>query len=520
MKPIPLFILVLQGLAVIQAAKNEVPKGSRGNGTAPLANLRQVLEEARIQNGIPGMGVAVLHKGKLIFAEGFGKRNDRDPFTPETLTMIGSVTKAFTATAVGELVAEGKVDWNTTPVSKYLPEFETSDPVLTSELTLGDLLSHRTGFPAVDVAWFYYGTESRKELIKRMKYVKMDTKLRPDSKYNNVMTAIAGIATANAVDMEYEDLVRQKVFKPLGLKNTGFSIKEMSKHPNYAVPYDATSFSDAKNGKFKQLPLTPTATAAAPAGDIYSNVLDLVRWGQTIMHYGEQDGKQVLNKDSITETLSAQSILAKGRRTPDFPPSMTYGMGWMLDSYKGNIVYSHNGKVDGYVSNLAFFPDSELVVAHLTNSYSNALPEAAFFYIADELLGLPKTIDWIQIAIDGTQQIYDGAAMALKGVFPERIKNKPPSHNLREFAGDYTDPVYGDLTVRLEKGDKGKEELHIRLHVYEGKLEHYHFDSFSTTLAYSVVHSTQLVTFVTGQDGKVTGIQVALESAVEFQKKK
>ncbi|KAF9352514.1 hypothetical protein BGX26_009682 [Mortierella sp. AD094] len=427
--------------------------------------------------------------------------------------MIGSVTKAFTATAVGELVAEGKVDWNTTPVSRYLPEFETSDPVLTSELTLEDLLSHRTGFPTVDAAWFY-NSESRKELVKRMKYVKMDTKLRPYSKYNNVMTSIAGIAAANAVDMEYEDLVRQKVIKPLGLKNTGFSIKEMSKNRNYAVPYDAASFSDAKNGKFKQLPLDSMATAAAaPAGGMYSNVLDLVRWGQTIMHYGEQDGKQVLNKDSITETLSAQSIFFKGRRTPDFPPSLTYGMGWTLDSYKGNIVYYHSGKVDGYISNLAFFPDSELVVAHLTNAYSNDLPGAAYLYIADELLGLPKTVDWIQTAIGGTQQWYDEADMALKGFLPERIKNKPASHDLREFVGDYTDPVYGDLTIRLEKNDKGKEELRIKLRVFEGKLEHYHFDSFSTTLAYSVVHITQLVTFVTGKDGKVTGVQVTLETS-------
>ncbi|KAG0017324.1 hypothetical protein BGZ80_008404 [Entomortierella chlamydospora] len=514
MKLIPLSILVLQGLTVIQAAKNEVPKGSRGNSTTPLANIRRFLEETRIQNGIPGMSVAILHKGKLIFAEGFGKRNDREPFTPETLTMIGSVTKSFTAAAVGELVTEGKVDWDTTPVSKYLPEFEASDPVLTSELTLEDLLSHRSGFPVVDASWFY-NTESRKELVKRMKYVKMDTKLRPYSKYNNVMTSIAGIAAANAVDMEYEDLVRQKLIKPLGLNNTGFSIKEMSKHRNYAVPYDAASFSDAKSGKFKQLSLESMATGvAAPAGGLYSNVLDLVRWGQTIMRYGEQDGNQVLSKDSVIETLSAQSIYSKGRRTPEFSPSLTYGMGWILDSYKGS------GKVDGYISNLALFPDSELVVAHLTNIYSNALPEISYLYIADEILGLPKTMDWAQMAISGTQQWYDEANMALKGFIPERVKNKPPSHDLREFAGDYTDPVYGDLTIRVEKGHKGKEELRIKLRVFEGKLEHYHFDSFKTTLAYSVIHVTQLVTFVTGKDGKVTGVQVTLESEVKFQKKK
>ncbi|KAF9343349.1 hypothetical protein BGX26_005878 [Mortierella sp. AD094] len=123
----------------------------------------------------------------------------------------------------------------------------------------------------------------------------------------------------------------------------------MGKHNNYALPYTAASYEDAVNGKREQLPLTNMATAVAPSGDMYSNVFDLVRWGQAITHYGKQDGKQILKKDSITE-------IQKRSKLTNFGPSPSYGMGWAMNSYKGNIVYSHDGLTDGYNSNLAPFP--------------------------------------------------------------------------------------------------------------------------------------------------------------------
>ncbi|KAG0000798.1 hypothetical protein BGZ79_005454 [Entomortierella chlamydospora] len=463
------------------------------------------------------MSVAILHKGKLIFAEGFGKRNDRDPFTPETLTMIGSLTKAFTAATVGELVAEGKVDWDTTPVNKYLPEFELQDPGFTAKLTLADLLSHRTGFPPLDFAWFY-NTESPDVLIKRMKYVDIDSKMSPYTQYNNVMFAIAGYAAANAVGVKYQDLVRDKIFKPLGLENTGFSSKEMSKHSNYALPYTATSYENAVDGKHERLHLTNLATAVAPSGDMYSNVLDLVRWGQTIMHYGKKDGKQVLNKDSITEILSAQSIYEKRSRSPDFGPLTAYGLGWTMNSYKGNNVYCHDGSTDGYNSNLALFPDEELVIAQLTNAYTDFTPGTLSYSIADEILGLPKTEDWMQKAINMTQAMYKKMGMANKELSPPRVMDKPASHKLSEFAGVYTNPIYGNLSIVLKKDGKGEDELNLEFRVYEGKLTHYHYDSFSTTFCHSAISVTDLVTFRTGQDGKVSGVQIRLDSWAEFEK--
>ncbi|KAF9344706.1 hypothetical protein BGX26_004016 [Mortierella sp. AD094] len=492
--------------------------GSRDYKTDPLVNLRQVLEETRIKSGIPGMSVAVLHKGKLIFAEGFGKRNEHDPFTVETLSEIASVTKAFTAAAIGELVGEGKVDWDTTPVSKYLPEFELQDPTFTSQLTFQDLLSHRTGFPPADEAWLGE-TASRRDLIKRLKYFKTGSKLRSEVIYNNIMYAVAGEAAANVAGISYEDLVREKVLEPLGLNNTGFSSEEMSRQSNFAMPQKAESFEDAQNGNFIQVPLDNLPTKDAPAGDIYSNVLDLVRWGHAIMHYGELDGKQILNKDSITEILSGQSIYTKTRRTSDFAPIAGYGMGWVLDSYKGNIMYHHNGFNPGFISNLALFPDSDLVVAFLSNIDTAALGITAVYHIADELLGLPKTRDWLDLTINATRSGFEMYAKLARGEFPKRIENKPPTHELAEFVGNYWSPTHGDLSVHLENIED-KEKLRIEFRVFEWKLEHYHYDSFSTKWCFSTQVVAQFVTFATDQDGYISGLQIKSSGAtVEYKRK-
>ncbi|KAF9995836.1 hypothetical protein BGZ80_005943 [Entomortierella chlamydospora] len=516
-------ILIFQALAAVQGAQQVFSRpGSRGHNDGPLANLHEYLENARIKTGIPGMSVAVFHKGKLVFAEGFGKRNEHDPFTVETLTQIGSVTKSFTAATVGELVGEGELDWDTTPVSKYLPEFELKDPAFTSQITLQDLLSHRTGFPSIDTAWFF-STKPKKELMKRLKYVDTKPKMSPYVLYNNVMYAMAGEAAANVAGIPFEDLAREKIFKPLSL-SCGWSTEELKKRSNFAMPYNANSFEDAQNGIFVQMPLTNMAAIAAPAGDMHCNVLDIVRWGQTIMHYGEVDGKQVLNKNSVKEMLAGQSIFSKDRRSADFAPIKGYGMGWILDSYKGNIMYHHSGHIDGYITNLALFPDSELVIGHLTNIDTAELPLYSIYHIADEILGLQKTEDWLQVTIEKSRELFNQTAEAIRGNFPKRIENKPSTRELSEFEGDYVHPIYGDLSIRLERSKGVKEEkedeLSFKFSVYEAKLEHYHYDTFRVFAKYSIFFVSELVTFMMGDDGGISGLKVKLDDEVRVFNKK
>ncbi|KAF9910099.1 hypothetical protein EC991_007231 [Linnemannia zychae] len=483
---------------------------SNNNYKKFLDTLPIVLEKARADGGIPGMSIAVRYKGELVFAQGFGKRNRKDPFTKETVSHIASVSKAFTATAVGELVAEGKVDWDTTPVSHYLPEFQLKDPVLASQLTFADLLSHRTPFPALDTAWFR-NTLPRKELIKQLKYVDMPSRMSPFVNYNNIVYAVAGEAAANVAGMTFAELIKSKLLKPLGLKDSGLSMPDMARQPNYAMPYDAASFEDAKKGIFEEGYIDEIPMADAPAGDIYMNAVDLVKWASVVMKEGQLDGKQVLNKESIRETLKPHNIAQLGARRLDFSPVMGYGLGWQLDSYKGHAVFYHGGGNPGYKSMLAFYPDDDLVVSVLTNVYITDLPLALPYYIADGILGLPQTVDWLNdFAPNRTQQTYNSYAQA-RNSLPKRVEGKPYSHPLIDYAGVYTHPVFGLVTITLL--DNGA--LHLKLRTFETQLEHYHYESFKGYVHDFVNKGVIFLTFVTESKGGVDAVEVAIPMDLE-----
>jgi CubicO group peptidase (beta-lactamase class C family) len=197
--------------------------------------------------------------------------------------------------------------------------------------------------PDIDIAWFK-NTTPRRELFKTLRHVSPPQKLNSYYEYSNTMYAIAGEAAANVAGTTWEDLVQTKLIDPLGLKNTGFAPSGMVKHSdNYAMPYDAASFKDAQEGRFEKGYLDDILKADAAAGDIYSNVLDLVKWGHVVMTGGVLDGKQVLKKDSLKEVFTPHTIM-KGKmgRGKDFAIAASYGLAWELDTYKGNNFYFHS----------------------------------------------------------------------------------------------------------------------------------------------------------------------------------
>ncbi|KAF9964997.1 hypothetical protein BGZ70_005580 [Mortierella alpina] len=477
-----------------------------------FATLPVTLERARVECGIPGMSVAIMYKGELAFAQGFGKRNRVDPFTEETVSHIASVTKAFTATAIGELVAEGKVDWDKTPVSEYLPEFELKDPVLTSQLTFADMLSHRTPVPFVDLAWHRNATPQR-ALINQLKHLDMPSKLPSTINYSNIAYTVAGEAAANVAGMSYKDLITAKIFEPLGLKSAGFSGADMGKQPNFAMPYNAANPEEAKKGIYEEGSINEFPVSDAPSGDIFMDAVDLAKWGQVILKLGELDGKQVLNKDSVLETVTPHNIMKRPRLWSDLSPVKGYGYGWIVDSYKGQANFRHDGSYPGYVTQLTLFPDADLVIAHLTNIHVTNLPATLPYYVADQLLGLPPSEDWLfEAAVEDAQHVYNHYARLAKGDFPERVENQPASHPLADYTGEYTHPVYGKITVRLE-GDA----LFMKMNIFDHKLEHYHSESFTTLLHNFTLKYGVLFTFVTGSSGEVNAIKTVIEDiALEF----
>ncbi|KAF9955264.1 hypothetical protein BGZ70_010296 [Mortierella alpina] len=504
----------------LQLIASSVVEGLPLDGQATkFANWRDTIEHARKLSGIPGMSVAVLHRGKVIFAEGFGKRNkENEPVTADTLMPIGSMTKAITAATIGEMVAEGKLDWFKTPVVKYVPEAEF-DPVTTSELTLSDYLSHRTGLPHADIPWSNT-TETRAQVFKRLKHLGIPTKLSSELQYSNIGYVIAGEAAANVAGIPYEDLARIKIFRPLGLTHTGFSPIEMGKRPNHAMPFYADSLKDAQEGKFHEGYLDTFVEFDSAAGDAYSNVYDLLKWGRTIMKFGEMDGKQVLNKDAVQEQLKAHTVVRTEKTIPELAPASNYGFGWFMDSYKGQAMYFHGGNTLGFSSMIALFPDSDLVITILSNSFVAMLPNFLHFYLADEILDLPRTQDWTgQVALEMSAYFFNKTAQAARGNFPPRQKDKPASHALNQYVGAYLHPLFaGEVTITLENTTN---HLHFHFTTFDSKMEHYHFETFSFAFDMWSSKEAQLLTFITSEDGEVSGLQIEYEEKKwTFEKEK
>ncbi|KAG0198054.1 hypothetical protein BGX28_008473 [Mortierella sp. GBA30] len=507
--------------AALQLLASSTVQGLPFNSQAEtFAEWRATIDHARNQTGVPGMSVAVLHHGKVIFAEGFGTRNkERDPVTADTLMPIGSMTKAMTAAMIGELVAEGKLDWDKTPVVEYVPEAKF-DPTVSAELTLADYLSHRTGLPHDGQPW-ENTTETRAQVFKRLKHLHVPTKLTSNLQYSNIGYAIAGEAAANVAGIPYESLVRNKIFRPLGLAHTGFSHVEMGKRPNHAMPFYADSLKNAQEGKFHEGYLDNLNRLDAAAGDIYSNVYDLLRWGSTIMKFGELDGKQVLNKEAIEEQLKAHTISRSVKTFPELAPATNYGFGWFIDSYKGQTVYFHGGNTLGFSSMIAFFPDSDLVITTLSNIYVAMLPNFLHYYLADEILNLPRTRDWTgAVALDKAIQFFNTTANQALGNFPPRQNNSPASHPLVQYEGTYTHPLFASDVIISSEGDGNQKNLNFKFATFESKMEHYHFETFSFIFDAWSSKEAKLMTFATGQDGEVSGMQIEyLDKKWNFEKK-
>ncbi|KAK3808876.1 MAG: beta-lactamase/transpeptidase-like protein [Linnemannia gamsii] len=500
-------------------------------GSIPMKNdlsgLKAILEAARIKNGVPGMSVAILYKGEVVFAEGLGKRNEHQPFTKEeTIAPIQSLTKAFTATAIGQLVAEGKMDWSTTPVNMYLPEFELKDPVLTSQLNLDDLLSHRTPLsPELEITW-YRSRESRRDLIKRLRHAEMPSKLSTTLNYSNIMYGVAGEAAANVAGTSYEQVVHDKIIEPLKLSNTGFSQSAMKKLPNHASPYYANSFEDAQKGEFQENEYDEIYMADSPAGDIHSNVLDLLRWGKCIMDGGKVNGEQVLDKKNIETTLTPHNINVWEKRTSEFAIAQNYGLGWALDTFKGHNYYCHGGAYPGSRAFLMIFPDDDLVIAHLANIQLTSLLYYSSLYIADMFLDLSFTQDWLfDDAVKETSDSYKMEDGERERRLPLQIKNRASVLPREELAGEFETPLFGRVTIttvkvprckgdRDEGGDGKKEEseLVIQYNNYKSILEHYHFDSFKAVFTDLGETFAILVNYQTGSDGHVSGLTMDLNA--------
>lgn len=465
--------LVAAGVGLWLAPGGLAP-GGLALGPAPLAAQQELegldayIEQARKDWDVAGMSVAIVKDGAVIYAEGFGVRNVEtgEPVDERTLFAIGSNSKLFTAVAAGMLVDEKKMDWDA-KLTEYLPWFQLHDPYATREFTLRDALAHRSGLGRRgDAIW--YGTDlSREEVIRRVRFLEPNSSFRSRYGYQNIMVLAAGEAVGAAAGTSWDDVVDERIFTPLGMERSHTSAKPVASMDNVAHPHEARPegphpipWRDIDN--------------VGPAGSITSSALEMTNWIRFLLDGGRWNGAELLEEETLGTITSPHVIM--GNPADTLTPSqhfLTYGLGVVLQDYKGTKVQWHTGGIDGMLSAVTTVPEKKVGWVILTNTSPNGLFTALNNYLLDTFLGGDRK-DWSAIALEQSRASQERSKAALARLEEARAKGTRPSLALAKYAGVYTDPVYGDLVVT-----EVPEGLRLTLGPQqEVPLEHWHYDTF------------------------------------------
>lgn len=422
---------------------------------------------------VPGCAVAIVKDGEVMLAKGYGLRDvaGKKPMTAQTLLGIGSCSKAFTATDVAMLVDEGKLAWDK-PVREYLPSFKLSDEYAASHVTLRDMLSHRTGLPRHDYAW--YGApdtmpSSRKGFVEKIGQFKFSKELREQWQYNNFMFTTAGYVVETSTGRTWEQFTKARIFEPLEMKTATFSVVDMQKTSDYALPYGKKKVSSKE---MVQLLPFRNIDPMGPAGSINACVQEMANWVTAQLAKGKFKNKQVLPAAQVAE-LQKPLVVVSGTMDFDESSYITYGLGWFQNVYRGHLRVYHGGNIDGFSATTQLLPRDSIGVVVLVNMDSSPLPSIIASNALDRLLGLDE-VNWSKRTKEREAKAKADAENKQQESEKARAKGTKPSHPLKDYTGEYEHLAYGVWSIK-QAGDS----LQASFHGLSTPLKHYHYDVFA-----------------------------------------
>ena len=464
----------------------------------------------------PGAAVAVVKNGRVVLAKGYGVRRlgQRDPVDAHTLFQIASNTKAFTAAALAMLVDEGRLAWDD-PVTRHLSWFQLSDPYVTRELTVRDLLTHRSGLGlgAGDLVW-YHSDYPRDTILYRMRYAKVASSFRSEFAYDNVLYVAAGEVIPGITGQSWEVFVRRRIFQPLGMSEARVTARNVAPGDNFAAAHAVVE------GRLTEVS-RDTFDAVNPAGGIVANVSDLAKWMLVQLDSGRvrgaagaataEGGRRLWSSARTEEMWSPQTI----QRVPDLPPSLAayrpnfllYGLGWDLRDYRGHKLVTHTGGLDGMTSRTLLVPDEKLGIVVLTNGES-PLSSALAWRLLDHYLEAPVS-DWTAAMAEFVRAREAEARKIERQATGTRNANSRPSLPLERYAGRYTDQMYGDVTITQEGSRLVLRFSHSP--ALTGDLEHWQYDTFVARWRQPNIPDAY-VTFALQPDGSIKAMEMAAVS--------
>jgi CubicO group peptidase (beta-lactamase class C family) len=497
------FVLLLTLISFAFAQSPAPPTGPPSDLDAYVASSMRTFD-------VPGMAVAIVKDGKIVVAKGYGVRKLGDPTPVDEFTLfgIGSNTKAFTTAALATLVDEGKLSWDD-PVYQRLPGFVMYDPYVSHEMTIRDLLTHRSGMGLGegDLLFWPHSTYTREEIIYKLRFMKPASSFRSHYAYDNLLYMTAGQIIPAVTGISWDDYIRQRIFTPLGMSHSNVTNTNIRPSDNVAFPHSRIE------NKLQVVPFE-LLDNAGPAGAINSCAADMAKWVQLQLNRGkfsDRDGR-LFSEQRSKEMWSPQTILP----TPDLPPGLAglkanfadYALGWGLRDYHGRKLVGHTGGVGGFVSRVMLVTEENLGVVVLTNAEEGGAFDSILFHVLDYYFHLPPT-DWISAFKSRADTLEKDAAETMKKSEAARAADSKPSLPLEKYAGVYSDAWYGPITIRMENGGLVMTFDHTPTMI--GDLQPWQHDTFKAHWRARTIEDA-FVTFALNPDGSIDSARMAAVS--------
>jgi CubicO group peptidase (beta-lactamase class C family) len=459
---------------------------------------------------VPGIAVAIVKDGKILMAKGYGVRKlgDATPVDEFTMFGIGSNTKAFTTAALATLVDEGKLAWDD-PVYQRLPGFVMYDPYVSHEMTIRDLLTHRSGMGLGegDLLFWPHSTYTREEVIYKLRFMKPASSFRSKYAYDNLLYMTAGQIIPSVTGVTWDDYIRQHIFAPLGMTHSNVSNTAFKAGDDYAFPHSNV------DGKLQVIPFGELDNAG-PAGAINSCAADMAKWVQLQLNRGkfvDRDG-HLFTEQRSKEMWTPQTILPIGDPPPQFASLKAnfadYALGWGLRDYHGRKLVGHTGGVGGFVSRVMLVPEENLGVVVLTNAEEGGAFDSILYHVLDYYFRLPST-DWIAAFKTLKDTEEKEAAETMKKAESSRAADSKPSLPLEKYAGVYNDAWYGPITIKME--NRGLVITFDHTPTMIGDLQPWQHDTFKAHWRIRTIEDA-FVTFALNPDSTIDSAKMAAVS--------
>ncbi len=395
---------------------------------------------------VPGLALVIVKDGKIILQKGYGVKDivSKEPVTENTLFMIASNTKLFTATSLAQLEYDKKLSLDDR-FSKYFPDFKLYEPTTTELLTVKDLLCHRIGTKTFQGDFTFWNSHlSREQIMQKMRLLKPSKGFRDNFGYCNSCFLAAGQIIPKVTGRTWEDYVQDSILTPLEMHSTYTSLKKIQDSSAIASAY-TTSYT----GTLRQVPWDRWDNLG-PAASLLSNVSDLSHWLMFQLDNGKYSGKQIMPFQILLRTRDINTIV-NSRRSFITPTHITgYALGLFVSDYAGRQVYWHTGGAAGMVSILSFVPEDRLGIAILTNNDNQAFFNALRDQILDAYLGV-KYMNRSSFLVKEADKELKDSLRVIEG-WKQRVKGLAPPLPLANYAGHYTHPLYGSMDIRITDG--------------------------------------------------------------------